>query len=459
MTIRTAQLFQAVNAPEQHDGDVISFEANSEISLEESRVAVDAAAGDIAEHEQRANSLDEVSTALTDIALSMESTLTAGGMYPQTALFANLAIENQLARVGLNGEPVISVEDVGGALTRVEATEKSVDGIKSKLKKLWDALVEMVERVWDSIISFLRNFFTATGRLRERARRLAEDAHSTTITGKAPDKINIGAMAKNISVEGKTDYPFADAVIDLSKTLHDLAERSIARGKLQGAALSDLLRRQAKALFEQSQMYHIHVGKFTPPPQFKVIETDVHLTRSHGLQYAASYESPVFPGERVLRIVVAKADLGNAQYYAKYPERWFPDMNRAIGTDQYRIIRQTPDNEPSSVIRALSLREIEDLGNAVVDAAELFERFTREATHIQSQARADLRTVALQVTGEHGVKVISGNGIVFNTMLNAYGRVARNLLLPSTTLCSLVLAVCGDFVKLGERSLKEYQPA
>lgn len=461
MTTRTARLFQAATAPEQGTGDIISFEAHdSEMSLEDNVALSQETLTALIALEQQADTLDNVVSSLSGIALSLESSLPSGGAYPRTMFYANLAIEQQLSRIDESME-VISQENVGGALTRVEATQQASSALGEKIKSLWERIVGALKAAWEHIVKFFRGLFTATGQLRKRAQRLLDEAHGITVVDKVGENLDIGMLLRKLTIEGKVHYNFAESLEDLTKLTHDLAQRSLAWGKEQAAALSALLAQQGQALYERNQMYHIHVGKFTPPPSFTKYSdfADHAYHRGSHVGYKAHYVSPIFPGERTVHITVpTDVDLGNAAHYSKHPEQWAADMHFALGNIYVYVDRNIDRrvDEPFTIPMP-SLSDIEATAKATIESVDMFDKFKHEAETVQRKAEADLRAVTANVARTYGAQMFGPQLPIYATLLTAYGRVARQLLTPSTIICALTLTIANDFVKVAEKALNEYR--
>lgn len=445
-----AHLFR-LSKDDQGTADLISFENHGDVEF------TDADQQALVALEHHAQLLDDVSNVLSGIALSMESQLQTGGLKPIDMLYANHAVQLQLSRID-DSMMTVSHEDVGSALTRVEATSKTGESVAAKLRELWDRVMAALKHVWDVIVKFFQDQFTRAGRLEQAAQHVLDEARKIRVVGDSTGKtLSLGPLGRKISVDGSLNYPLVPALQALTDQAHQLAERSVATGQQQAKALAALLHQQGNLLMTKDSLQFIHVGKFTPPSQFKHLGTE----QQYGIDCDV-YHSPPFPGERVIQVLVPKKDLGDAARYSKDIGEWVRDQSAAIGRVQFKVVAYEGGaafNEDISQIPMPSPNDIEDIAHAVAASARLFKDFSHKAQDVHREATNELKRVTQDVTTAHSGKMFSTHGVIYLVLASTYGRVARQLLTPSMVVCGLTMTVAGSFLNVAEKALSSYDTA
>lgn len=246
--------------------------------------------------EERVEAIDEAiedTEVLERVKERMEESVEEGGMSADTAEMAEIAVESIKARLGVSGKAFsgVSMESFGNKATRIGATKLGLEDVKENLKKAWDAIIAALQKAYEWVIEFLKDVFTAHGRLKKRAEIIKAAARSAT--GDAASKtVKAGSIANSLSMGGKF------AADDVVKGV----ENAVAVAKTLGDNVDDL-----SASFEGMNGF-IKDGKENVHPIAKF--DFVGWKSKNGPKNMIFYRSPELPGNRQVLIVVRELKLG-----------------------------------------------------------------------------------------------------------------------------------------------------
>lgn len=140
----------------------------------------------------------EAADSLESIYIAMEAAQANGGMTPEAAAFASIAVENIVGRYGATSQDVgISLEAFGD--NRAVATTVSMEGIKETLKALWETIVKKFQALVKKITDFFNKTIAAAPRLKRRAEGVKKAARSTSGSAKE-SKMKDGGLWRALNV-------------------------------------------------------------------------------------------------------------------------------------------------------------------------------------------------------------------------------------------------------------------
>lgn len=150
----------------------------------------------------------EAADSLESIYLAMESAQENGGLTPEAAQFASIAVDNIVSKYNISSEDLgISLESFGD--NRAQATTVSMEGVGQALKDLWETIVEKFQAMVKKIVDFYNKTIAAAPRIKRRAESIRKKARATNGTAKE-SKIKTGLFGQ-LNVAGAV--PTAQQVI------------------------------------------------------------------------------------------------------------------------------------------------------------------------------------------------------------------------------------------------------
>lgn len=175
--------------------------------------------------------MQEAAESLEKIYLAMESAQSNGGLTPEAAMFASIAVDNVVSKYGVSSEAIgISLESF--ADNRSHATTVSMESVGDALKSLWETIVEKFQEMVKKIVDFYNKTLAAAPRIKRRADALRKKARATTGTAKE-NKIKVGLYgALNIKGNVPTAGQLATGLKAAAVEIHDNTKKK----DLQAAA-------------------------------------------------------------------------------------------------------------------------------------------------------------------------------------------------------------------------------
>ncbi len=231
--------------------------------VEEAQDDLDNQEADVNNQQEASEEVEDTAANLESIALALEGALKEGGLGTQALTFANISINNELRRLGLE-EHKVSLESMGTASGRVAQTKISLETVMETIHKAIEAVKKFFLEIARKINDFFAGFFgyvVRAKRYHDSLKKVAETQKSMKPAADAkvelpdclfaevdddkkyetnPSKLASGFKA-SATVILKVDA-FAKAIqkIDLSKLeslVNTAANKDVTGEKLQASAI------------------------------------------------------------------------------------------------------------------------------------------------------------------------------------------------------------------------------
>lgn len=170
--------------------------------------------------------LEEIAAGLESICADLSLAHEEGGLTPQAARWMRQSMEAYVTPLGfeLADINVPSCESFGGGMTRIKATEVSLESAGDVLKKVIDALKTVGMKILQAVVSFIQRVITTSGRLSSRAQKLIDEAKGLSGAPKS-SQIDLGNLTAKIAVDGKVPGNIVQAASELTKVFLIADER------------------------------------------------------------------------------------------------------------------------------------------------------------------------------------------------------------------------------------------
>ena len=181
----------AVAAPAADSAETEIIESNKEgVDLDQDIDTVETASDDI--------------DTLDDIAEVIEESAENGGMTPDAAKMAEVAVESIMRRHGMSivNKPIPSMESFSRASSRVSATNLSLESVRDKASEMLNQLIEFIKNIGNKIVSFFKTIFlTAIPKLQQRLEALTSEVESGNFI---PGETKGGSFIKSLHYNNET---------------------------------------------------------------------------------------------------------------------------------------------------------------------------------------------------------------------------------------------------------------
>lgn len=201
---------EELNGMEGGDGgpEVGVWTVSDVIELDEARAHYEDALQDVESGERDLYILEDAHEKLTDMVVSTEALLAAGGLTQSAAFALSHRMSATYNRIGLEGlveTKFPSMESFGSTDSRVSATNVALEDLKEKVKAIGKAIFEKLKQVIAFITDFIGTVLKSLGTLKKRAQALLKEAKSKTKAkdGAKMPNYNGGAVA----FDGRSDAP------------------------------------------------------------------------------------------------------------------------------------------------------------------------------------------------------------------------------------------------------------
>ena len=103
---------------------------------------------------------DDINT-LDEVADTIEESAENGGMTPDAAKMAEVAVESIMRRQGMSMayKPIASLESFGSTSSRMSATKLSLESVKEKSKELWSRFTKFISVLATKTSEYIKNVF------------------------------------------------------------------------------------------------------------------------------------------------------------------------------------------------------------------------------------------------------------------------------------------------------------
>lgn len=172
------------NTPAESEGVVEDAANSAETALLE--VNEETAEGETAE--AAVDEAVEAVSSLESYLVALEAASAEGGLSRSGAAVMNIGLEHIYNRLGYpKGEiAVVSLENFGQNSSRAGATQIAMEGVKEKIKEIWDAIISHIKKAIEWIKGHFAKIFGAAEKLEKRAKALSEAAKG--INGQPKEK-------------------------------------------------------------------------------------------------------------------------------------------------------------------------------------------------------------------------------------------------------------------------------
>lgn len=285
--------------------------------------------------------ITESSEALESVYITLESSLSNGGISPQAASFMQLHVSNLTGRFGIQCSQ-LATESFGLDSERELATRLSMEGIKDTLTKFW----EMIKRAFKMAVEKGKELFKRFGdktailraKLKGKLNKLKEMDDDTMVTI-ALDPIEVAALddIKSISLEAAEPASYFKTIVansesfltEFNKVIASVYSEAVAElHTINGSNFSNLDKLDEKLRKLAVQFSKDGIAKAFPN---QITDSDTKSTRSSAaiLSGSAIYNADMENGY-IKKIIIRRAtpddfkgkDIDNApiEYQVRYGE-------------------------------------------------------------------------------------------------------------------------------------------
>ena len=393
-------------------------------SMEEAIAEQNEAEAEVAENVEQTEELEEAAEGLESIYNELKQIRKTGKTDRTTLRMANIAVESYTSRLGLNHSSVVSVESFNSQL--------SMEAIGETLKKIWDNIVKFLVRVKDAVWNFLKRIFTAAGRLKARAERLA----NIKLAGDAKNKtIKVKGLAKRVAVGSKVETNPKTGLEKLCELVYNSVHWDEEVGKR-----TTLLRKLIKDRVERGLDFEITLGDAK-----RLDLTDLGAPKgfsSLGTGDKWGFESPVMPGNVKFVGSVPMSSDGKIELNGR---TFF--FGAKISAEQVKA-----DVSEDKEIPTLDVAAIREVGKAALDVVK--------AAAYAEKAADDSRKAAKNLTGW-----FKAGGVTHElrkqqmVYFSAYRRMDSIPGQLASKICAHAIRTAGAYVQIAEASAAQYKKA
>lgn len=145
------------------------------------------------------------------VADTMQNMEQAGGMDANTAVLADMALENLYAKLGVKKSPLLAMETYSSEKTRKSATALAVESIQETAKKVWEAIKVMLKRAMEFVKNFFVAVFDKNTKLANKAKAMLEELKKFKEDNKVDDsildkKIENESVSAALNIDGKVNF-------------------------------------------------------------------------------------------------------------------------------------------------------------------------------------------------------------------------------------------------------------
>lgn len=382
---------------------------------------------------------DDVET-LDAIADTLEETEQEGGADPVTAQVAEVAVEAIYKRLGLTRKPMQSMEAFGDKASRVQATRVSVEGIRETAKELWKGVVALFKRVAEWIANFLKSVFTAAGRTKERAKKIA--AAAAELKGKGSDEPVTGSfigVLRNDSFSDKAGYI---AVAEGLKTY----STAVSKAAADLASFFDKV--DAVTLVENKEKF----DSFSTAELTKKLGTNVPSNSWFDKVAAKTYKAR---GQE-LRYVGANVATGNLGIAIAVPAEDATGQAGMIAFSKISVVSAPVTNLDNKDVAApaLDAKEIKKVADAVFDGITALEKSKKEMDEIVkavNKMAKDAESIGKMQNDADNESAQRGKGVA--ALCRGYSRISGGMI---TTALSNGVKFGRASLDYAEKSMRNY---
>lgn len=312
------------------------------------------AAAEIEADDDDIEELEEAQATLESLQVLMIEDYQKGGMSPESARFAAIAVESISLKYGISAQEVgISLESF--SQDRNSASIVSMEGVKDFISNIVRTIVEKIKELMKKIADFYQRNLSGAAGLKRRAEALKKKARNTTGTKMKVNKLDDKGLFARLNIAG--DAPNASKVVAAIKSLGISVKAEFKEEDLESTVKSVLTPSNyasEAAMDTAANEIKKDMGKFPNPSaggslssSFEIGGTSTNSTAFTG--------SGGFPGNKAIGWGVS----GNAA----------PNDITLISRIQAGVFTDNPKlkSDKSIASPALTLSECENICDAVID--------------------------------------------------------------------------------------------
>lgn len=179
--------------------DGVDLEGNPTPEVDEAEMLE--AAAEIEDGSDEIDELEEAQATLESLSTLMREDYQNGGMSPQSARFAAIAVESISLKYGITAQEVgISLESVSN--DRNAGTIVSMEGVRDFISNIVRSIIEKVKELMKKIADFYQRNLSGAAGLKRRAEALKKKARNTTGTKMKETKLEDKGLFARLNVQG-----------------------------------------------------------------------------------------------------------------------------------------------------------------------------------------------------------------------------------------------------------------
>lgn len=386
-------------------------------------------------------------------------------------------IAQDMAGVGVDGMEIPetfaggSDEEGNPSLESFIGRRISTEGMRSKAKEIYEAIMKIVERIWEKIMSLWNSFFDQSKSVVAQAKKLSVAAEAKMGNSLKKDKkdIELGSLTNALSHEGKVPTSPADIMQTLVKckavgqeVLVNHAKAVIAAGpKMQSAMKSMDVSKAKKGEEGGSSGLAVSgvladVAKAADPIDAsirRIFSTKITGDKTYESDSHDFYRSDFLPGNRMIVAKVPKPGTSKISFaYAQAMVVRGMSVNMVLADKDYK-----PKSDIK--IKPFTPAEVVKAADTIVDACgalrEYRDKYLRDLQKQKNMLKDAAKAMSGAVTDEthpDAVKMVNAT-VGFNS---SYANWATS---PFAAMGSLTLSTARAVMSVGHKSLACYEAA
>ena len=194
--------------------DGVDLEGNPTPEVDEAEMLE--AASEIEDDSDEIDELEEAQATLESLSTLMREDYQNGGMSPESARFAAIAVESISLKYGITAQEVgISLESFGS--DRNAGTIVSMEGVRDFISNIVRTIIEKVKELMKKVADFYQRNLSGAAGLKRRAEALKKKARNVTGTKMKETKLEDKALFARLNIQGNA--PTVGAITKVIKGL------------------------------------------------------------------------------------------------------------------------------------------------------------------------------------------------------------------------------------------------
>lgn len=420
---------------------------------------------------QFATSLEQRAWALEDLAETVEETVGPEASKSEIEL---TDIAQDMAGIDVDG---LEVEGTFGAadkdsegrpsLESMIGRKISTEGMRERVKSIWDAILRLVEKIWDKILEIWRKLFDGAKSVKKQARalNLAADAKHGASLKEGVKDIQLGNLASTMAVNGKSPKNKGDITAALS------VAKNVG---------SDVLLKHSKKVIEAGDALKTAIGKVKiekpsgdkPGTSFvdasamlgevnraaQPVAESIHSLLKVGLTGDKRFESESFGFLRsehlpTNKMLVGKTPKDKQQGGALGLAATIrgTQLELKVSDDNFKPKSEETKIQPLTPSEVISVAE--DVSSVADVVAEFHSKYLRELEKRRNSLKDVTSSVAKSVSDDHEAQMVK----VINSLAGYNTSYSQWCNQPFGAISALMLTTCRAAMACGHKSLSCYE--